>query len=200
MKTIFQSAMTGLDAKELKRLFEKRILVFNDDVNDTIVEDLMIHIIKWNQEDKDVPVASRKKIRVYFNSYGGDTHICGAFCSLVKASKTPIVAVALGTVASAAYHMYIACHERIAFDNSIFLQHEGEMSIEDSSSKLRDRMNFYDIMEERFKENVLNNTNMEEKYYDDVYKVELWLYADKAKELGIVDKIIGQDCTIDEIL
>lgn len=41
---------------------------------------------------------------------------------------------------------------------------------------------------------------MDEKYYNDVYKVELWIYADKAKELGIVDKIIGQDCTIDEIL
>lgn len=149
MRTLLHSGMESYNAKEQKKFLDKRIIIFNEDVNDAIVEDMMMYIFKWNQEDQDVPVNSRKKIRIYFNSYGGDAHICGAFCSLVKASKTPVVAVALGTVASAAYHMYIACHERIALDNSIFLQHEGEMSIEDSSSKLRDRMNFYDKMEER---------------------------------------------------
>ena len=187
------------DKKLIKSFLNNRIIIFNEDVEDCIIEDLMLYILKWNEEDKDIPVDNRKKIKIYFNSYGGDAHIAGAFCSLVEVSRTPIMAVALGTVASAAYHMYIACQERVAFENSIFLQHEGEMSMEDSSSKLRDRINFYDIMEKKFKNNVLENTKMDEKFYDDIYKVEFWIYSDRAKELGIVDKIIGQDCTIDYI-
>jgi len=84
--------------------------------------------------------------------------------------------------------------------NSTFLQHEGELEISNSTSKFKNTINFYDNMEERFKQNVLKYTNMTEDYYDSIYTTEFWLYADEAKELGIVDKIIGVDCKIDEIL
>ncbi len=179
---------------------ENRIIVINDEINDSLIENCMLYILKWNREDIDIPKKKRQKIKLYINSIGGDAFIAGQFCSLIESSETPIVAVAFDMVASAAYHIYVACPERIAFENSTFLQHEGELEISNSTSKFKNTIDFYDKMEERFKQNVMNHTLMSDEYYDSVYTSELWMYADEAKELGVVDKIIGIDCKLDEIL
>ncbi len=179
---------------------DNRILVLNDVIDDTIIDTCMLYILKWNREDKDIPKKKRQPIRLYLNSIGGDAFPAGQFCSLIEASETPIIGVAFDLVASAAYHIYIACHERIAFKNSVFLQHEGEIEAADSISKFRNLVAFYDTMEERFRQNVLDHTAMTEEYYNSVYTTELWIYADEARELGIVDKIIGEDCKLDEII
>ena len=56
-------------------------------------------------------------------------------------------------------------------------------------------------MEERTKQHVLKYTKMTEEFYDKHYDQEYWMYAnDKGKEFGMVDYIIGEDCTIDDIL
>lgn len=177
-----------------------RIIVMNKEVDDALIDDIMLFILKWNREDIDIPKKKREKIKLYINSAGGDAFVAGQFCSLIESSETPIVGVAFNMVASAAYHIYIACHERIAFINSTFLQHEGELEVANSTSKFKNTIEFYDSMDERFKQNVIDHTNMSEDYYDSVLTNEFWMYADQAKELGIVDKIIGIDCKLDEIL
>lgn len=184
-------------------LFEEnlnnRILVLNRDIDETLIEDYMCFILKWNRDDKDIPRKKREPIRLYINSLGGDSFIAGQFCSLIESSETPVVGVAFGTVASAAYHIYISCHERYAFRNSTFLQHEGDLIISNTSTKAKNTMEFFENMDERYKQNVLNNSNMSEEYYDSIYTDELWMFADKAKEFGVVDKIIGIDCSIQDI-
>lgn len=178
----------------------RRILVMNEDVDDALIDNTMLFILKWNREDIDIPRKKREKIKLYINSPGGDAFVAGQFCSLIESSETPIIGVAFNMVASAAYNIYISCHERIAFINSTFLQHEGELEVSNSTSKFKNTYDFYESMDQRFKENVLNHSKMTEEYYDDVYTKELWMYADQAKELGVVDKIIGIDCKLDEIL
>lgn len=179
---------------------EQRILVLNQDIDDTLIENYMLYILKWNRDDINVPRKKREPIKLYINSLGGDSFIAGQFCSLIETSETPIIGVAFGTVASAAYHIYIACHERIAFINSSFLQHEGDLTISNTSTKAKNTMEFFETMDERYKENILKNSTMSEEYYNSIYSDEFWMFADKAKELGVVDKIIGIDCKIEEIL
>ena len=43
-------------------------------------------------------------------------------------------------------------------------------------------------------------TNIDEDFYDSHHDREFYIYADEAKELGCVDKIIGVDCDLDEII
>jgi len=179
---------------------DRRIIVINEEITDMLIDNIMLFILKWNREDIDLPRKKRQKIKLYINSPGGDCFTAGQFCSLIESSETPIVAVAFGMVASAAYNIYIACDERIAFVNSTFLQHEGELEVANSTSKFKNTIDFYDSMDQRFKDNVLKHSVMTDEYYDEVYTKELWMYADQAKEFGVVDKIIGIDCKLDEIL
>lgn len=187
--------------EELKADYlDNRILIFNDEVTDDVLEDYIMYILKWNRQDQDIPVEKRAEIKIYFNSVGGDTFSGNNMADVIAASKTPVWGVGFGLVASSAYHIYLSCHERYAFKNSVFLQHDGEIAIQNSTRKAQQTMDFFNEMESRSKEFVLTNTNMEESYYDDNYDKELWMHADKAKEFGIVHKIVGEDCDLEDIL
>ena len=56
------------------------------------------------------------------------------------------------------------------------------------------------MLEDKKKNFVTSHTNITPEYYEEVYRKELYLSAQEAKELGIVDYIIGEDVDLDEIL
>ena len=61
-------------------------------------------------------------------------------------------------------------------------------------------MTFFDAMEKRSKDFILSRTKMSGEFYDSVYEQEFWFDANQAVELGVVHKIIGVDCSLDDIL
>lgn len=184
----------------IKENLDQRILVFNDEVNEGVLENYILYILKWNREDKDLPVSKRKTITIYINSPGGNSMDGFNFVDVIQNSTTKIRGICFGLAASMGYHIFLACHERIAFKNSILLQHDGEIAIQNSTSKAKDTMKFFDSMEKRTKEYVLSRTTMTEEFYDKIYDQEYWMYADEAKSLGCIDKIIGEDIKFEDIL
>lgn len=183
-----------------KQDIENRILVLNEKVSESIVDDQVMYILRWNADDKYLPVEKRKPITLYINSVGGSSFDGQALIDVILNSKTKVRTVCLGMAASMAYLIFLAGHERFAFPNSCLLMHEGESSVYNSSSKAKDVMEFFEKMDERSKNYILSRTKIDSDFYDSVHQKEYWMYADKeGKELGIVDKIIGQDCDIDEI-
>ena len=186
---------------ELMREFlNNRTLVFNDDVDDNVIENYIMHILRWNKEDIGLPSEHRKKIVLFISSPGGNTFSANIMIDVITNSITPVVGVGLDLVASAAYVLYLACHERYAFRDTAFLQHEGDMTIENSRSKFKNTATFFEEMDNRTKDFILSRTNMTEEFYEKMYEQEFWFFAQKGKELGVVHKIIGEDCTLDEVL
>lgn len=183
-----------------KEYIEDRCLVLNATIDDNVIEDYVMYILKWNKEDKDIPVEKRKKIRFLITSPGGNSFNGNILSDVIMQSKTPVVGIALDLVASAAYIVYLACTERIAFETSVFLQHEGELSMENSRSKFKQTVEFFDTMEEKAKNYILSRTNISSDFYDEIYEQEYWMDVNRAKELGVVHKIIGVDCDIDSAL
>ena len=47
---------------------------------------------------------------------------------------------------------------------------------------------------------MLDNTDMSEEFLEDIRDREYYMWADEAKEKKIVDKIIGIDCPLSEVL
>lgn len=180
----------------VKQDLENRILLINEQITDLCVDEQMMCILRWNMEDKDLPVKKRRPITLYINSQGGSSFDGQALIDVMLASKTPIKTVCTGMAASMAYLIFLAGHERYAFPNSCILMHEGESSISNTASKTRDIMEFFDEMEERTKTYILERTRIDVDLYEKVYKKEFWMHSQKAKELGIVDKIIGEDADI----
>lgn len=202
LMTLLGGQSDDLYEEIIKENLEKRILVLNDEINETVLENYILYILKWNREDKEagIPVTSRKVITIYINSPGGSSMDGFSMVDVMLQSITPIRTICFGLAASMGYHIMLAGKERISFKNSIMLQHDGEVAVQNSTSKARDTMNFFENMERRTKQYVLERTHMTEEFYDKIYDQEYWMYADEAKELGCIDKIIGEDISFDEIL
>lgn len=178
----------------------ERVLVLNDEINNCVLDYYSLFILNWNREDKDLPPEKRKPIKLYINSVGGEIFNAMNLVDVIEHSITPVIGVGFGIIASAAFHIYIACHERIAFPNSVFLMHDGELSISNSTSKAKDIMKFFERMEDRIKHFVLRRTLIDEDYYDSHFNQEVYMYADEAKEKDIVFKIIGNDVDLNYII
>lgn len=200
-KNITNAAMNS-NQNIIDEFIEKRILVFNTEVDDDILENFVLYILKWNAEDNKagIPIKKRKVIKIYFNSPGGDIFSGNMLMDVITASKTPIMGVAFSLVGSMAYHIYLACSERVAFPNSIFCQHEGDVAISNTSSKVKDVMGFFENLDERLKKHILDHTTMTPEFVADKEKNEYYMFAQEACENGIVNKIIGKDVSINYIL
>lgn len=198
------SIINGNDNGPFDKLYadflQNRILIFNQDVDFRIIEDAVAWIIQWNIEDLCLSKKDRKPITIFIHSWGGDPLSANSLVDTIQTSETPIRVVGLGFIASAAYLIYLSADERYAFKNSVFLQHDGEINLENSSGKAKDTMAFFDEMNERIKQYILDRTTMDEKVYNKNEGREFYMYAEEAKEYGIVHKIIGEDISLKQIL
>lgn len=102
-----------------------RTIWINEEITGDLTHELIHYITKWNREDKDIPEEDRKPIRLLFDSPGGELDAQAAICSVIELSKTPVIGIAIGMVASAASYIYLSCHVRMALKSSYFILHKG---------------------------------------------------------------------------
>ena len=120
---------------------------------------------------------------------------------VIQASETPVYTVCFSDCASMGFHIFISGHKRYAFKNSILLIHDGEITVNNSSSKAKDTMKFFETLDKRIKNHVTSSTKITNEFYDSIYDKEYYIYAnEEGKELGCVDYIIGEDVPMSTIL
>jgi ATP-dependent Clp protease, protease subunit len=184
----------------IKEYYNDRKIVFNQEIDDNLVENMVLMILQWNKADKDLPIDKRKKIYIYLNSDGGDIVAGNLALSAIKLSKTPVVTVGLAKCASMASYILAAGHERYCFPNTIVLYHDGQTGYVSSGNKGKDIQKFYDELDKYNADFMIKNTNMTAEFLEKIKDREYYMFPEEAKELGIVEKIIGVDCDIDEII
>lgn len=185
---------------EMSDLEERRLFI-NGVIDDEIIDTIVYHILRYNREDKGIPVLERVPIKLYINSTGGDVYSGYGLISVITSSLTPIYTINQGTCASMAFLIFIAGNKRYSMKNSMFLMHEGFTGGFDNTSKMRDRMEFEtEQLEEHTRNFVLDHTSIEEDFYKKKYRIEWYMLPEEAKQYGICDYIVGKDCTIEEII
>lgn len=199
----FEEIMVGGGmVDEMFRLqdLKDRKLTLNDDISQCTVSEIVKHILQYNSEDKGIPVEERKPIRLYLVSAGGEVDSGFELIDTIQCSKTPVYTVNLGYQYSMGFLIGLAGHKRYAMKNAKFLHHDGTSVIINSGTKVKDQMEFQDKIEARIKQYVIDRTRVTESEYDTHLRQEWYLFADEAKEYGMVDYIIGEDCDIDEVI
>lgn len=196
---------TMLKNGELEALFymrdlQQRKLHLNEDVSQLSVADVVAHIMRFNKEDKGKPVEERQPILLYVVSNGGEVDSGFELIDVIRASKTPVYTVNLGYQYSMGFLVGLAGHRRYATRNAKFLMHDGSQFIYNSGMKVQDQMEFQKKVEERVRRYVTEMTKITPELYDSYQRVEWYMFADEAKELGVTDFIIGEDCDLDEVV
>lgn len=191
---------TWLDSFDMEDLDERRLYI-NDVIDDEIITDIGYHILRYNRIDKGVKPEERQPITLYINTDGGLLYSANSLVSLIQSSTTPVHTVNLGRCFSAGFLLFIAGKKRYALDNSIFLLHEGQNGDINATGKYFDRASFEkNVIEKKVKDYVLEQTAITSKMYERNYRTEWYMSAEKAMELNVCDYIVGENCTLDDIL
>lgn len=179
---------------------KQRKIWFSEPIFQENVDDLVHHILQFNKEDKDIPVEDRQPILLYFTSSGGSVDVGFQLIDVITCSRTPVYIINTGYQYSMGFLVGLAGHKRFATKNAKFLMHDGTSMAFDSSAKVNDIVEFRRKEEKRIKAFVLSRSNITEELYDKQFRVEWYMYGDEAKEMGFVDYVIGEDCSIDDIV
>lgn len=181
---------------------KQRKIYINCDIDQITIADAVRHILQINSEDDRAGIKpeNRKPILLYLVSNGGEVDSGFELIDVIQTSRTPVYTINLGYQYSMGFLIGIAGHKRYATPNAKYLMHDGSNFIYNSGAKAQDQMEFNKRVEERVKRYILSKSNLTEGEYDSKLRVEWYMFADEAKEKGFVDYIIGEDCSIDEIV
>lgn len=169
---------------------ENRIYWLNDEINNYTF-DLVQYIIRWNREDKDIPVEQRKPIRIIIDCGGGALSVSETVSNIIRMSKTPIYGIALGFVASGASVIYLACHKKFALPNTVFVLHKGSCSgVSGTFDEMLAFMNDYEKQIEALISFYLQHTKFTEQEILENIQTDWYVRLPKAQEKGMVDELI----------
>ena len=183
----------GLEELLFLNDIEQRIFYLNKDVAENVLYEITSFIIKINAQDAGIPVEERAPIKIVINSYGGSVFDGLGLIDAIQASETPVISVVIGYACSMAFVIAISCDYRVATKNAVYLNHDGQTGLLDSSSKVRDAVKFYDRLDERINRLIASKSKLTVKELSDTRREETYMFADEAKDLGLVDSIIGED-------
>lgn len=184
----------------IKENLQERKIILNDEIDDSVIENICLMILKWNKEDENIDPEKRKHIFIYINSPGGDAIAGSQILSSIASSITPVDTVGFAKCASMASYILAAGNTRYCFPNTVVLYHDGQTGYVSSSNKGKDIQKFYDNLEKRMTNFMVEHTNMTEEFLEEIKDREYYMFPDEIKERGIIDKIIGEDCYLSEIL
>lgn len=184
----------------IKEHLNERKIILNQDVDDDAIENICLMIMKWNKEDMGKPADCRTPIYIYVNSDGGDVVTGCQILSSITTSTTPVITIGMARCASMASYILAAGHKRYCFPNTIVLYHDGQTGYVSSSNKGKDIQKFYDNLEKKTTDFMIKHSNMTAEFLEEIKDREYYMFAEEAKERGIVDGIIGEDIALDKLL
>ena len=168
---------------------ENRIYWIDDEIN-TYSYDLIQYILKWNREDKNIPISERKPIRLIFCSPGGDLDVEEAIVSIINLSKTPIYGIAISCVASAASLIYLSCHKKYALPNAYWILHRGSCNISGTYDQVMAAMEDYALQVEKMMEFYQTHTKFTKAEIENNMGTDWYVRLDTALEKGMVDELV----------
>lgn len=197
---LMKSGVDELVGDIIKSNYEHRRLIINASISDSLLESICLYILKYNQEDRNIPKDKREPIWIILNSAGGDVTFGMSIIDCIKQSITPVNCLIIGMAASMASYIPMVCNKSYILPNGVICIHDGQTGIMQTSRKANDIMNFYNKCDERMTDIILKNTSITKEFLDSIADREYYMFPEEAKELGIVDEIIGVDCTFSEVL
>lgn len=184
----------------VKANYNERRLIINEDIEDSLLETVCLYILKYNAEDKNIPIDKRKPIWIILNSAGGKVTFGMGLIDCIKHSVTPIKCFIVSMAASMASYIPMVCNESYMTPNGVICLHDGSTGIIQTSRKANDTMNFYNDCDKRLHDLIIGSTNITQEFLEEIADREFYIFSEKAKELGIIDYIVGVDCSLDAVL
>ena len=166
-----------------------RIVWVDAPIDESLMETVK-QILAWNREDRGVPKAERKPIRMLVNSPGGDLDATLSCFDVMLASETPITTVNMGNAMSGGLLLLIAGEKRYCLKNSTALLHNGSTSIGGTASQAKATMDYYKSQLATLTQIILDRTAIDAKLYKKRQNDEWYFSGQDQVKYGIVDEMV----------
>ena len=124
----------------MKNNFMNRKLLLSGDINYTTIFPIMQSIIDINSEDEMIEKINKQykrvPIQLFINSPGGNVYDGFALIDVIRASKTPVHTIALGSAMS----MGMLIYKRFVGEYSTLMFHDVSSAIADKLEGIQDRI------------------------------------------------------------
>lgn len=137
---------------------ERKVFLQGDIGEDTMALERLI--LRWNMEDRDIPVKDRRPIRIYIMCYGGELDFMWSIVDTIRLSKTPVYTINMGVAGSAAALIFIAGEKRWMMPNAKVIIHEGSAQMAGDAVKVLDATDSYRRELQRMKDFILEHTDI----------------------------------------
>lgn len=168
---------------------ENRVLWIDDEISDLSLL-YVKNILRWNKEDSGIPIEQRKPIKLLFHSVGGDLDIQAMISNIITLSKTPIIGIAMGMVASAAAYIFLNCHKRYMLSSSYFLFHKGSIGVNGNANDVLSLIEDYQEQLNVLVQKIVSCTDFTEAEVLNNIGMDWYVRAPLALEKHVVDKIV----------
>lgn len=171
---------------------KNRVIWLDDNLSELLSIPITQMILQWNKEDEDnnVPVNSRKPIKIFIYTLGGGVDEIFQLADIIDLSKTPVYTYNMGIALSAGLDVLISGHKRFALKNSKALYHSGSAGIQGTAEQIQSQTAQYAKQLDILNERVLKRTKISKELLKKKKKSEWYIIGNEQVELGIVDELI----------
>ena len=175
------------------QLFNKRTILFNQDIDEDIIETVYLPLKDFEEDDSDEPVT------LILNSPGGSVADSFFLAHYLSQYKKKLKVIVTGYAASMATTLLAGGGKndnvhRVCYPSTFALIHDGLVAVPPSEAKTAaDIMLFNEKVDKDIRAFILDNTNITAEQYDSQARHQWYISAQEMKELNLIDEILGCD-------
>jgi len=167
--------------------FKDSIIFLNDEINQHTLTDLIIRTrnLLQNRKDKTAP------INLMINSPGGDVHEMFAIIDYMESLDVKVNTICRGKAFSAAA-VILTCGtgSRMMSKRSTMMFHQSSSFLGGKMSDITAYLDNVKNLEKHVYSLLAERTNKDAEYWKEHMRSDMFLTAEEAKQLGIIDQII----------
>ena len=174
---------------------ENREYWITGDIDDSLLT-LVRLIIDCNKEDAGVEVNTRKPIKIFINSNGGDIQILWTVINAIRVSKTPVYTINTCAAYSAAAYLMASGHKRYALPGTNFMLHSGSRCYSGDADQVDSTKKYFDRLSKKLINYFISKVNIDNKTYKKKTVTDWFFDEEDALSIGLIDKVVDD---LDEI-
>ena len=173
--------------------FNDSVIYFNDDIGDRTIVDIMIRfrsILKYRESD-EYTGSPEAPINLILNSPGGEIHEMMGLIDYINSIKPPVNIIVRGKAFSAAAVVLASTSgKRMISNNSTIMFHQPRSMMEGKLTDVAATLEYVHKIEHTVYELLASKSKKDAKWWKDHMRSDLYLSAQEAKEIGVIDIII----------
>jgi len=173
--------------------FYDSVIYFNDDIGERTIVDLMIRfrsLLKY-RDSEDYTSNLDEPINLVLNSPGGEIHEMMGLIDYINSLSQPINIIVRGKAFSAAAVVLAsASGQRMASANSTIMFHQPRSMMEGKLTDVAATLEYVHKIEQSVYNLLANKSNRDAIWWKDNMRSDLYLTAEEAKEIGVIDIVI----------